>query len=816
MRGPMLTRRRALLAGGALAAACALPGAAAARPYGLEDALACEGLGDVLLVPGDRWLVVEQRRGRAAAGRFDYDLLNDLFRTTLMVADLDRPGPLRPLFPHDPAAGYQLGPASPDGVLLAVFRLLDDRWEAGIVTLATGAVLWLTPSVDLNFQHPTLAWISPLELALIAAGPEGPLDLRAMRPWMALPARRDVQARGGASYSLYGSGRFLGVRGPSPTKRLLKIDAASGAVEALAQGAFVDLEVSPDGARIALLARDGDIPLQADQQVQGDLGIATGRLRLNLLDLATRSLVKPLPQDDLLGTLLGWSPRGDALLVFGRKDGDPWPAGRLLRIDAKHGVIAASYETLVAPAISGRPEAVFAGWLGDDPILLGRSPRAARDSRNDWFRLTRTGALCLTGAMPVPPSGHVAIYRDRLVLSQLGRIWTVGGRGDAKVLSRGGAVLFDPQRRGLRARLFYRPARPERLIGLCAAPAGTMVGVLGGPTPSANLALPPGAELLAYSAPRNAAATMARRGGARTLSWVAPVGPPVALASLNKALAEVDPPIARPVRHPGPNGEALTSWLLLPKGGAPGRRPMVVYPYPGKSFPAPPAEADPGDDRIVYPPALLVGHGYAVLMPSLPTATDGRGPGEGLGQQILSVVDAALRQHDDLDPDRLGVLGHSFGGYAVLAALTQTDRFKAGVAMAGPSDLLSKWGEFSQFTRVFGDEGPQSAYSMGWVEDLQGGMGAPPWRALAKYLANSPLLQADKITTPLLIIHGEYDSMAPQEGERMFSALFRQAKDAEILTFWGEGHVIESPGNLRALYGRIFDWLDPVLKPPRP
>ncbi|WP_421933604.1 alpha/beta hydrolase family protein [Phenylobacterium sp.] len=86
-------------------------------------------------------------------------------------------------------------------------------------------------------------------------------------------------------------------------------------------------------------------------------------------------------------------------------------------------------------------------------------------------------------------------------------------------------------------------------------------------------------------------------------------------------------------------------------------------------------------------------------------------------------------------------------------------------------------------------------------------MGAPPWADPQRYLRNSNLFAADRITAPVLLIHGETDEENIAQSQELFSALYRQGKDAQMVTYRGEGHVSASPANIADFYGRIFDWL---------
>ena len=88
-----------------------------------------------------------------------------------------------------------------------------------------------------------------------------------------------------------------------------------------------------------------------------------------------------------------------------------------------------------------------------------------------------------------------------------------------------------------------------------------------------------------------------------------------------------------------------------------------------------------------------------------------------------------------------------------------------------------------------------------------------PRKDSERYLRNSPLSYADRIETPLLIMQGDMDSVAMQQGEQMFTALYRQNKRASFVRYWGEGHVLEGPANIRDMWQRIYKWFDQFLRP---
>ncbi|MFN2240504.1 MAG: alpha/beta hydrolase family protein, partial [Thermoanaerobaculia bacterium] len=90
-------------------------------------------------------------------------------------------------------------------------------------------------------------------------------------------------------------------------------------------------------------------------------------------------------------------------------------------------------------------------------------------------------------------------------------------------------------------------------------------------------------------------------------------------------------------------------------------------------------------------------------------------------------------------------------------------------------------------------------------------MGSPPWNDVERYIRNSPFFHVNRIATPLLIVQGDMDYIPMQQGERMFTALYRQNKRASLIRYLGEGHVIQSPANIRDLWMRTLAWLDEFL-----
>src|SRR5262249_8732471 len=144
-----------------------------------------------------------------------------------------------------------------------------------------------------------------------------------------------------------------------------------------------------------------------------------------------------------------------------------------------------------------------------------------------------------------------------------------------------------------------------------------------------------------------------------------------------------------------------------------------------------------------------------------------------------------------VDSERVGIMGHSFGGFSTYGIITQTSRFKAAVALAGISDFTSLRGTFDARFR-YQLNASENAFRVGsgWSN---GTITIPIWKNPNRYLRNSPIMYADHVETPLLIIQGDLDYVPIQQGEEFFSALYELNKRAEFVRYWGESHVLDSP-----------------------
>lgn len=808
------------LAGG-LAALVLLAGAphapASTRPFTVDDLLAQESFGELAIDPAGRWLVFERTGRYDRLPRYDIGYSPSEAFAGLEVVDLERPGPARPLLARAPAEGHRMGPFSPSGRRLAVYRLRGRAWDFGVVEMASGAVRWLGITPHEPRRGRTLQWLGEDALLVIARDDRrAPGDLRSGAAIAErLPAWWAAAAQGGSAHTVAGSGVFAPLRQRDAPRRLLRLDLTSGEAAVLARGEFFDLELAPGGRRVALLESGPDIQPRADGPVRGPAGLETEASLLSLLDLETGVRTSVRPSCDMLPQLLAWSADGRALLAFARGPDGTWASGRLLRIESANGMVSEPAGE-IRPELDLNPVVVRAGWMGPDPVVYGR---AAGATRADWHRLAATGPVNLTRSLPPTDRRIRAGDGARLVLLAGGRLWRVDRQGRAEpaadaparpagrdVRGAGGARLANviPQGSWMRldatagARLAW--AAPGGLRTGPAAPAGA------GPLVSAGT---PAARFAWIGEDPH---------GVRRLLVLAD-GETTAAATVNGELSDTDPMRIEPVRHTGERGEPLVSWLFLPpRPAGAGPPPLIVNPYLGHDHSAGPRVLTM-EDGFLGNLRMLTGHGYAVLMPSLPNPPGGmREPADRLAERILAVERAARanpRLSGLFDHERQALLGWSFGGYTVMAALTQTDHFRAAVAISGISDLAAYWSNIPLGRAVAPEDGYGSNWATGTVEATQPQMGGPPWSDPARHQRNSPLWQADRISTPLMLVHGWRDPIPYAGSQAMFSALFRQGKDAQLVTYWAAEHRMVSPGDVRDVWARTFAFLDAYLMPAR-
>ncbi|MBA2461531.1 MAG: S9 family peptidase [Actinobacteria bacterium] len=255
------------------------------------------------------------------------------------------------------------------------------------------------------------------------------------------------------------------------------------------------------------------------------------------------------------------------------------------------------------------------------------------------------------------------------------------------------------------------------------------------------------------------------------------------------------------------DGTEVDAWIVRPAGFEEGTRYPLLLNIHGGPF----TQYSVGffDEFQVY-----AGGGYAVVY-SNPRGSSGyseewgraiRGPGEGLGpgwgtvdyEDVMAVTDEALRRFDFIDPDRVGVMGGSYGGYMTSWIVSHTNRFQAACSERAVNNMVSMYGS-SDVGWVF------KAYHGEFVHD-----------AVDTYLQMSPWTYAKQIETPLLILHSENDLRCNiEQAEQLFTTLRLLKRDVELVRFPGESHELTRSGNPAHRVQRfelLLEWFDRHLK----
>jgi dipeptidyl aminopeptidase/acylaminoacyl peptidase len=801
----------------ALAGAVLLAGPVLARPYTVADLLHLESLGRAAVDPSGRWLVFDKRAPYDSAPRFDYDGRPEVILGRLMVVDLAHPGPARPLIQAEPETGYTAGPFSPTGRAILVYRHRGETWEAGVIDLMTGKARWLSLVGDISDFGRTAQWRSDTELVMTALPPGTlPYDVgEGRRAMTRLPVLWDRAVwNKGVTMIEEGAGRYRDANPAPPSKRLLDVNLATGAVAALAEGPFTDLELSQDGRYVAALTWAEPERAVTDAVVR--MGDPDRRRDLVLIDLAAGAVRHPLPGRDVVWSLLSWSPTTNSLLVYSRALDTAWSNGSFARIDARDGAVQDLGDPHIRPAIDWTPMNNFTivrgAWLGDAPAVLARSAAASPEAPADWYRFDAAGAVNLTRG-EAEAEASTDNNGGLIMLHHVG-VWRYDREGRRRRLDTGTAKsLGSNPVFGLGLRGTLNPPRPaSRLWAIDDTEQGPCVDGLGRRVPRVCLdPSEPEDQVLALASAGVVRHTVDSQ-GVGTLRFI-DGSEPQPLATVNGFLATVDVVQPVPIVQRDPDGQARKSWLYLPPAYRPGQKlGLIIVDYPGSVHERPPYGGRADAEDFSTQVQVLVGQGYAVLDPGLPRASGSRDPSEGFTERLLADVDR-LAMLGYVDPKRVALWGHSFGGYAALVVASRTHRFAAIISANGLSDLVSARGVFAPNYRVNPEDGYSLRALSGWAESGQGDLASTPWRDPELYARNSPIFFADRIDTPVLLFASELDIVGVGQQEEMFSALWRENKDAELVTFCGEGHVLASPDNIRAMYAKAFAFLDPLIGP---
>jgi len=248
------------------------------------------------------------------------------------------------------------------------------------------------------------------------------------------------------------------------------------------------------------------------------------------------------------------------------------------------------------------------------------------------------------------------------------------------------------------------------------------------------------------------------------------------------------------------DGLELGGTLYLPPGYKEGTRlPVVIWAYPMEYDTASTAGQVRGSvNRFTFYRGIselfFVTQGYAVLdNAEMPVVGTPETVNDTFVQQIVSNAEAAIRKLDEMgvgDPKRVGVGGHSYGAFMTANLLSHCDLFAAGIARSGA---------YNRTLTPFGFQSERRTL----------------WEAPETYIKMSPFMFADKIKTPLLLIHGMADNNSgtfPIQSERMFAALKGFGATARFVYLPYESHGYSARESVLDVLAEMFEWFDTYVK----
>ena len=514
---------------------------------------------------------------------------------------------------------------------------------------------------------------------------------------------------------------------------------------------------APDGSKLAVLYIEGMPriagPLQPMTPLAGVLGEQVFEERIATIDVATRRLAQVTPADVYVYEY-DWTPDSKswaAIAAHGSGDANWWIA-RVYMVNAETGAMREIYKPkwqVADPHVSpdGKTVAFIEGLMSDAGLTGGDIklvPASGGAVRN------------LTPGIKASPSSLAWTATDRID-------FTANVDGNS-----GYAVVTGP---GYPASPAWKGWTGPELIG------------------TTTDAWVPGAS---FSRDGSATAVVRQSASTPPEVWAGPMGAWKQITHLNQDV-RANWGESRNV-HWMNGGQRVQGWLMLPKDYDPSKKyPLLVSVHGGPSW-ACTSKWQAGGMGDVTAASLL---GWFVLCPN-PRGSYGQGEaftqgnvrdfGGGDYRDILAGVDAMIQQFP-IDPKRVGIRGHSYGGYMTMWAETQTTRFAAAVAGAGLSDWLSYYGTNDI------DE---------WMIPF---FGAAIYDDAAVYDKSDPMHFVKKVKTPTLILVGDRDGEVPMtQSLEWYHALQARKIPTQMVVYPDEGHIFYKPADARDYTLRMLQW----------
>ncbi len=528
-----------------------------------------------------------------------------------------------------------------------------------------------------------------------------------------------------------------------------KVDGSTPVKRADLKGYAAAPSFSPDDMRLALRFIQ-DIPriagpLQPMTPLSGEIGEKIYEQRLTTIDLSTNAVAQISPADMYVYEY-EWTPDGQGWIgaaAHGSGDSN-WYVAKLYHFDGKgeaHQIYSPKWQ-IADPHLSpdGKNIAFIEGLMSDEGPTGG-----------DVFVVPVDGGTPknVTPGINSSPSSVEWISSDRILFGQN----IDGHSGFASVSSAGEPVqsLWSA----------------DEFVGSEPSTSGS------------------------FSRDRSSSAVIRESASMPPEIWVGAVGKWKQVTSLNSAVKATWGEVRN--FHWTNGSMKLQGWLMLPKDYSPGKTyPLIVNVHGGPSSACTPtfgsktlsAESEMGYFAFCPNPRGSYGQGESFTRANI------KDFGGGDFRDIMTGIDAIAKQFP-IDAHRLGIRGHSYGGYMTMWAETQTQRFAAAVAGAGLSDFLSYYGvnEIDEWMTPF--------------------FGASIYDDPAVYAKSDPMHFVKAVKTPTLILVGDRDGEVPMEQSVEWWHALRALKvPVKFVVYPNEGHALGRPADARDYLVRTLDWFE--------